>query len=273
MKILVTGAAGLVGTAVSDMLRDRGEDVIGVDRSPCPVGWVGSWAQADLVSEPLDSLVGASDWVVHLAAVPSPGGIPDDLLFANNVTATFRVLDAAARTGVRRAVIASSVSIYGLVWADRELSPSVLPLSESDDLHIEDAYALSKQADENTARMISRRAELPIIALRFPNVSSREDILQRSHRVELDLGYAHRELWAYLDLADAGRAVHAALSAETTGFLAINAVNEQPLAKVNLSHAIERFYPHADRSRLRSNCGYDTDRARTLLKFIAGPIL
>lgn len=272
MRIVVTGAAGLIGSAVCEHLRKCGDEVIPTDRHR-PHGAPPEWNTRDLISDPLDDLLQGANAVVHLAAVPSPGGTPDDVLFINNVTATFRVLDGAARNQVPRAVIASSVSIYGLVWATRELIPTSLPFCEDDDLHIEDAYALSKLADENTARMISQRSGLSVIALRLPNVSSHDDIRVRSQAVRDDIRYAHRELWAYLEIGEAGKAVRAAIAAPATGFTAINIATPQALGNIDIRAAVAEVYPSVDNSTVSSTCGYDTRRATELLSYQPTPIL
>ncbi|KAB1985953.1 NAD(P)-dependent oxidoreductase [Streptomyces triticiradicis] len=108
----MTGAAGLVGSAIARRLRAAGHPVTGVDRVPSPDTSVvadlrdpAAWRQA---------LSGAGA-VVHTAALHAPhvGVRPDDEFREINVGATRDLLDAAAAAGVRRFVYTSSTSVYG----------------------------------------------------------------------------------------------------------------------------------------------------------------
>ena len=273
MKVTVSGSGGLIGRAVCAYLTSQGCTLVGVDRIPKPSWFEGQWIQLELSRDPLARCFDGVEALVHLAAIPSPGHVSDENLFANNVTSTFNLLNGAALAGIRRIVIASSLSIYGFVWAERELTPLVLPLREDQALHIEDAYALSKQVDENTALMLSRKYEISIIALRFPNDSDQTDIARRSEEVRQDSRFAHRELWAYLELTEAARAVYAALTAEIEGFHAINVVSDQPLANLDIAKAVTEIYPGAIFEQPPSPSTYDTTRARDLLGFQARKVL
>ena len=62
--------------------------------------------------------------LIHLAAIPAPYGHPHQVVFGNNVTATFAALQAAADAKITRVVIASSGSAYGTAFSPRaEPSP------------------------------------------------------------------------------------------------------------------------------------------------------
>lgn len=79
-------------------------------------------------------------------------------MFANNVTSTFNVLWAAAERGIRRVVIASSINVSGLPYNSHPVLPAYFPFDEQLPADIDDAYALSKIVDEQTARMAYARA-------------------------------------------------------------------------------------------------------------------
>lgn len=271
--VLVTGAAGGIGRVVTRHLAARGWSVRALDRvrdaqAPAAVDWlVGDLADRAVAAAAVEG-VGA---VVHLAAIPSPWSDPDDVVYSGNVAATYALLDAAGRAGVRRAVIASSVAIYGLVWSEAEREAPEIPLSETSELRIADPYALSKQADEACAEMMHRRWGIDVLAYRFPNVSDGDDIAARSREVLADPAYAHRELWAYLHLEDAARAVELGLTAEVNGAVALNVVAPDALGGVDVAALAAEFHPGAD-CRLPvggTAAGYTTDRAERLLGFIA----
>jgi nucleoside-diphosphate-sugar epimerase len=272
MHILITGASGLVGRTAVESADSRGWDVTAVDRTPAPDGFPHRWIQCELaeVDLPEDAFHGVSA-VAHLAAIPSPGHVPDAYLFTNNVSATFRVLDAAGRAGVPRAVIASSISIYGLAWAPRETTPPEVPLSETSELKCADPYALSKEVDEATARMVARRYGMSTAALRLPNISSVETVIERSEATEKDIAYAHKELWAYLTTADAADAICAAAEADFHGAVVANVVSRQSLARVDAVQRAREFFPDARFGGGTS--GYTTAIAETTFGFVGAEVL
>src|SRR5579885_3283800 len=95
MMIVVTGGNGRIGRYVARALLANGHGVRAVDRvlapdRDCPQMLV------DLTD--LGQVFGAlhgADAVLHLAAIPDPGGHPDEVVFGNNVLATFNVVQAA----------------------------------------------------------------------------------------------------------------------------------------------------------------------------------
>ena len=66
--------------------------------------------------------------MVHLAAVPAPGIVPDTALITQNLTMTINVFQAARRAGVRRIVHASSETLLGIPMA---IDPPYVPLDEA----------------------------------------------------------------------------------------------------------------------------------------------
>jgi nucleoside-diphosphate-sugar epimerase len=262
MKALVTGAAGLVGRATIDVFRDRGWAVVCVSRIPSGLG--ADEITLDLAEAllPPEALVDV-DVVVHLAAIPGPGVVSDPDLFRNNVCSTFNVLHAAAQAGVARSVVASSISIYGLVYANSDIEPSEIPLSETSQLRIADAYALSKETDEATARMISRRYGMSIASLRFPNISSEQFVIERAAAVRRDASVAHRELWAYLTTEDAGLAIFKAAVADFDGTIVANCVSPNSLLGADFARVGRGFYPSA----ADAQTGYTTSEAQRVFGF------
>ncbi|MER5494396.1 NAD(P)-dependent oxidoreductase [Streptomyces sp. NPDC002490] len=110
--VVVTGAAGLVGSAIVRRLGAAGCPVVGVDRLPSPDTSV----VADL-RDPASwrHVLSGARAVVHTAALHAPhvGVRPDDEFRAINVGATRDLLDASSAAGVRRFVHTSSTSVYG----------------------------------------------------------------------------------------------------------------------------------------------------------------
>lgn len=114
-RVLITGAAGFIGQALSERLRDSGNEVTGVDlKADADRGIVaGSTIEPDSWSDRLDG----RDLVVHTAAVVSLHGDPEDF-WRVNVLGTRRTLAACAEAGVKRFVHLSSVAAFGFDFPD-----------------------------------------------------------------------------------------------------------------------------------------------------------
>lgn len=129
MRILVTGAAGLIGSAVAERLAGEHE-VVGIDLVPAP--------SVQIVADCLDVAkwgrgFGAIDAVVHAAALHAPhvGRRSEGEFRRANVEATERLLYFALAAGARGFVLTSTTSLYGhalepddrAVWIDEQVEP------------------------------------------------------------------------------------------------------------------------------------------------------
>lgn len=178
-RILVTGAAGFIGSTLVDRLLAEGREVVGIDSFdpfyPAPEkhrnlkGAVSNsgfrLVIGDIRDEALLSRVfadGNFDAVVHLAAL---AGVRPSLErpaeYADvNVNGTARLLEAAVRSRGPRFVLASSSSIYG-ERADG-------PFSEEDRVdHPISPYAATKRAGELLAHSFHAAHGIPVCCLRF----------------------------------------------------------------------------------------------------------
>ncbi len=173
-KVLLTGAAGFIGSHLGEALLARGVQVTGVDnfdafyaREVKERNLQGmsklsgfTFIEADVARDPLP-LEGV-EAIIHLAAKPGVRPSLEDpgSYMEANVTATARLLDAARRTGVTRIVFGSSSSVYGNATPapfDEE-KPAVSPISP---------YAASKRAGELLAYAFAHLYPLRIMCLRF----------------------------------------------------------------------------------------------------------
>jgi len=173
-KILVTGAAGFIGSHVSEALVARGHAVVGVDNfDPFYARPVKErnlevlranpafrFVEADVARDPLP-LEGVGV-VLHLAAKPGVRPSLEDpgAYMEANVTATARVFDAARRAGIHRIVFGSSSSVYGNSTPPpfAEDAAALQPISP---------YAATKRAGELVAYAFAHLYPLRIICLRF----------------------------------------------------------------------------------------------------------
>ncbi|AXT86609.1 NAD-dependent dehydratase [Aeromicrobium sp. A1-2] len=119
MKILLTGAAGFIGTHIAGQARERGHEVVALDAflpqahgdGPRPVGF----AMLDLRHDVLDEILDGVDVVCHQAAMVGNGVDAQDLpdYAEHNDAGTARLLAAMARVGIKDLVLASSMVVYG----------------------------------------------------------------------------------------------------------------------------------------------------------------
>ena len=115
MKILVTGGSGLVGKYVVDELLQHKHTVGVLDVVPPRAG---IWFH-DINILNLENMVKALkgyDVVVHMAGISHPLNHPADKVFTANVSGTFNVLEAAARSNVKKVVFTSSESTLGFAF-------------------------------------------------------------------------------------------------------------------------------------------------------------
>lgn len=273
-RVLVTGASGLLGQAVVADLLAGGYAVHAVDRrrpDRLPDGPV--WfIQTDLhdVGQVAYAMKGCVA-VIHLGAIPSPYSHADEVVFHNNTLATFTVFQAASLLGLDRIAFASSGSLYGTAWAPRRFLMQYAPVDEAHPFLPHDAYALTKEVDEATARMFVRRNHMSAAALRFHWIATREQQLERVrlHGDEVT-PIGARELWGYVDLRDAARACRLAIEVARTrpyGFRAFNIVAADTLITVPTEDAIQRAAPDTEiRSPLPGfSGGFDISAAREVL--------
>jgi len=186
VRVLVTGAAGFIGSHLSERLASRGDDVTGLDnfdrfyaravkeRNLADVraavaarGGAGrfTFAEGDIRNEAdLAAAFAAArpDVVVHLAALAGVRpSIEEPARYSDfNVTGTQRILDACRAHGVGRLAFASSSSVYGL--------DSEVPFRESDTcLHPVSPYAATKRAGELINFTAHHLTGLGVTNLRF----------------------------------------------------------------------------------------------------------
>ena len=176
MKCLITGAAGFIGSSLSDLLLSQGHDVIGVD---CFTDYYqreikeANIAQAladprftfledDLLAMDVDGLLQGIDWVFHEAAqagVRASWGTSFDIYVRNNILVTQKLLEAARNSQIKRLVYASSSSIYGD-------SPE-LPLRESARPQPVSPYGVTKLAAEHLCYLYHVNYGVPAVSLRY----------------------------------------------------------------------------------------------------------
>lgn len=179
MKILVTGAAGFIGSHVALQLLDRGDEVVGLDN-------LNDYYDVSLKQARLDRLEGREgfrfvkldvadndgmadlfasekfDRVIHLAA---QAGVRYSLInprayIDSNIVGFLNILEGCRHNNVEHLVYASSSSVYG--------ANEAMPFSEHNSInHPLSLYAASKKSNELMAHTYSQLFDLPTTGLRF----------------------------------------------------------------------------------------------------------
>lgn len=278
-RVLVTGAAGLIGRVVTRTFAERGAAItalvledpgdlaeLGADRIA-----VGDAGDPELVRDALAD----ADAVVHLAALPTPRHATAQEVFVGNTRATFNVLEEAGKRGVPRAAIASSLSILGLPWSRTRLHPAYVPVDEQTPLQIEDPYGLSKRVDEATAEMMARRYEMAVVALRFPFVSDERRAAHRLPLITADPSEGASELWTYLDVQDAADAAWLAITVPLHGYHTVFLAAPDTCAPYPTAELLAAYHPNVPiRTKLPGRAvPLDLRAAEDLLGFRARHLL
>lgn len=256
-RIMFTGGSGKAGRHVVRYLVEQGHQVLNIDARPLDNPQVRTLitdiTDSGQVFDALSSYMGLHEFdpslrpqpvdaVVHFAAIPRIMITPDNELFRVNALGTYNVVEAAVKLGIRKIVIASSETTYGLVFANEPRDPAYFPLDEDYDVDPMDSYALSKVVNEKTARAFALRSGFDIYALRIGNVIE-------PHEYELfpkwfaDPGFRKRIAWSYIDARDLGQITDLAVREDGLGYQVFNVANDDTSSDLPTAELLKRFYP------------------------------
>lgn len=271
MRIAVTGGSGKAGRYTIAELLAHGYEVTNLDQArpdpaTCP------FVQMDLtdMGQVYGGLVG-HDAVVHLAAIPSPGGRPPEVVFGNNVMSTFNVVEAATSLGMKRVIIAGSESILGFPFATHRIVPQYLPVDEAHPALPQDPYGLGKVVVDDICRTATRRTGIPTVSLRFSWIRPQEEYASRFPPMWENPEAGQFNLWSYVDARDVGRSCRLAVEADTTGFEAFYIAAADTFMRTPSRELAAAFFPEV--TQLAEGWGgYDSmldgSKAARLLDFV-----
>jgi len=171
-KILVTGAAGFIGSHLVDQLLKKGNQIIVLDNFStgrpqnldhvkekiqiieCDISKPGQW----------QDLFNNIGYVFHLAALADivPSIQNPESYYKSNVNGTFNVLEACRKHNVKKIVYSASSSCYGI--------PDEYPTKETAEIRPQYPYALTKNLGEQLIMHWCQLYEIPAVSLRFFNV-------------------------------------------------------------------------------------------------------
>ena len=256
-RIVFTGGTGKAGRHAVPHLLALGYDILNVDLKPLDLPGVNTLitdlTDAGQCFNALTTHFGMEhyadgapprpvDAVVHFAAIPRVGLEPDNKTFMANVASTYNVIEAAMKLGIRKVIVASSETTYGVCFAEGDKDYHSFPLDESYDSDPQDSYGLSKVVNEKTARAFAMRYGADIYALRIGNVISPEDYANFPGFLA-DPPSRKRNAWSYIDARDLGQIVHLCLAKDGLGFQVFNAVNDTITATMPTEAFLEKYAP------------------------------
>jgi uronate dehydrogenase len=198
-RLLITGAAGNIGTVLREGLRDVAPALRLMDSAP-----IAARPGEEVVSGDVRSLEDARraaagcDAVVHLAAIADEA--PFEAILDVNIRGTYNVFEAARLEGCRRLVFASSNHVTGFHPVGEALTPEVPTRPDS-------YYGVSKAFGESLGRLYHDRHGLEVACLRIGTFADRP-------RTE-------RHLSTWLSQRDAVQLVRRCLEARSLGFLVV----------------------------------------------------
>lgn len=173
MRVVVTGAAGFIGSHLSEALLAAGHDVVGIDSftdyyarndkeqnlAPALAHHRFTFHEADIRTDNLVPLIAGADAVVNEAATPglALSWKDFDRYQSCNLTGAKRLVDACLEAKIGHFVQASTSSVYGLEATGTEQA-TTLPISP---------YGVTKLAAEHLLRVYSSAFGLPLTILRY----------------------------------------------------------------------------------------------------------
>ncbi|MEZ0610836.1 NAD-dependent epimerase/dehydratase family protein [Fibrella sp. WM1] len=258
MRLLFTGGSGKAGKHVIPYLLEQGHQVLNIDLTPLNHPGVDN-----LIADITDSGqifnamtsytslaelepghgVPKFDAVVHFAAIPRILIKPDNETFRVNAVGTYNVIEAAVKLGIRKIIIASSETTYGICFSDGPTDPKSLPLDEDYDVDPMDSYGLSKVVNEKTARAFQRRSGFDIYALRIGNVIEPHEYAELFPYYFEHPEVRRRNAFCYIDARDLGQIVDLCLQKDGLGYQVFNAGNDHNGAIIPTKELAERFFP------------------------------
>jgi UDP-glucose 4-epimerase len=158
------------------------------------------------------------------------------------VVSTYNVIEAAVKLGIKKVIIASSETTYGVCFAEGDKDFHAFPLTEDYDSDPMDSYGLSKVVNEKTARAFAMRSGIDIYALRIGNVIEPHEYSMFPQFLA-DPASRKRNAWSYIDARDLGQIVDLCISKDGMGFQVFNAVNDEITANTPTAEYLAQWAP------------------------------
>ena len=185
MRVLVTGAAGFIGSTTAEQLLSLGHDVVALDslirgrRDNVPER--ATFVEGECGDAGLIRSLGAFDACVHFAAriEPADSMSSPETFFTNNVAQSFTMIEALVETGTTKVVFSSSCAVYG--------NQVEMPIDEDRATSPHSPYGESKLMVEQGLRWRAPRGRLRAATLRYFNAAGGTLAHPERHRPEIHL--------------------------------------------------------------------------------------
>jgi uronate dehydrogenase len=211
-RIVLTGAAGALGSRLREPLSGMARSLVSTDRVGAPETLPNeTWVQADLSDlAAVERLMEGATMVVHFGAIADEA--PWDDILASNILGAYTVWEAAHRTGARRVIYASSIHAVGMhaktdrIGVDAPHRPDTF-------------YGLSKCFAEDLGRLYWEKRGLESVHLRI--LSCTEPVANA------------RALGSWLSYADLVRLVTRSIDTPVVGWTVAYGVSANDRAPVS----------------------------------------
>jgi uronate dehydrogenase len=162
-KILVTGAAGGIGTRLRKLLKDVYPSIRWSDiRRPDDLAADETFMAADLSQmAEVEKIANGVEGIVHLGGFSVEG--PWGTILQSNIVGTYNMFEAAYRAGVKRVVFASSNHVVGFYPRDKRIGVNM-------PVHPDSRYGVSKAFGEALGALYADKHGLRVTCLRIGNV-------------------------------------------------------------------------------------------------------
>jgi putative NADH-flavin reductase len=224
-KVLVTGAAGRIGSYFAEHSQDKYELRLMVQtlEDARTIEKYGEVVQADLEDlERMKEICEGMDTVVHMAADPSPSATWESLLHAN-IIGTYNTFVAAKAAGCRRVIYASSIHAVSGYPAD-------VQVKTTEPVNPGDLYGVSKCFGEALGRYMAEKEGLSVIALRIGAFQPLEAAQKEEGYSMMDAFVSHRDL---------NQLIQKSIDVENVQFAVLHGISDNRFKRLDISDARE----------------------------------
>lgn len=255
MKVLVTGGSGRAGKYVIKELVKRNHQVVNGDIIESHQNLENSKVKFKKINftDYGETIFATEECeaIIHLAAIPSPGVIPNEEIFRVNMLSTFNVLQAAEEKGIGKIVLASSVNALGAgwpatLWGESPIAPKYFPIDENHPTRNKDVYSLTKWLGEEMAESFARKRTVQISSMRFHALwdeKMSKGFLKNGNKKNMT-GHAAAGFWAWTDRRDAASACVMSIEGNWTGHEAFFINGKDTILEIPSKEATNELFPN-----------------------------
>lgn len=170
--------------------------------------------------------------LILATGIPQPNRIPDNETFRINMLSSYAIIEAACKLGIKKVILASSITVYGVTYAEGMHSFAHFPITETSPTEPMDVYATSKVCMERVAASFEKRFRaignpLDMYCLRFGAVVSPDRHKETMTAYTARPRDWHVHGWSYIDARDLGNFINCCIETDGLGFQVFNAVNDE----------------------------------------------